>query len=90
MGTFQDKVPLPKNTDMIQVTHGVSPTEIITCINNSRVYHSKPVLMNKATDLYLGTDMEGSYYNGYISDISIYPILVTDAGVQFLNGETYE
>lgn len=89
-GTFQDKVPLPKNTDMIQVTHGISPTEIITCINNGRVYHSKPVLMNKATDLYLGTDMEGSYYNGYISDISIYPILVTDAEVQFLNGETYE
>ena len=89
IGTLQDENYLP-DTNMIQITTAIDTSTMLTVVNDESSIKSHSVPFNTATDIYLGTDTEGKYYNGYIADLSIYPIRVTETEAQFLNGEDYE
>lgn len=89
ISTLQDEINLP-DTDMIQFTTGIDKTNMITRVNSTLSVKSHTAPYNTATHIYLGTDGEGNYYNGYIADLTIYPIRVDEMEAQFLNGEDYE
>ena len=89
IGTLQDETFIP-DINMLQVTTAIDTSTMVTVVNDKSSIKSHSVPFNTATDIYLGTDTEGNYYNGYVADLSIYPIRVTETEAQFLNGEDYE
>lgn len=74
-----------------KLTTGIGPKMIRTGINDTIRSEKTPEAYNVGTKLIVGTDRTGKHYEGYVRDVTIYPSVVSEAQVKFLNGaELYE
>ena len=78
----------PTTIKFCQLSHGVGDEHIITLYNDTSVLKTDtPDEWDAGSYLYLGTDAQGNYLNGYIRHLLMYPIQVTELQAIFLNGE---
>ena len=74
-----------------KLTTGIGPKTIRTGCNDAIRSEKTPEAYNVGTKLVFGSDSTGKHYEGYVRDVTIYPCVVSEAQVKFLNGaELYE
>ena len=84
---YQDIFPASNNV-YCQLTHGIDKEQIVSRYNDNMVLRSEtPSEWDAGTNMYLGCDQNGNYLEGYLRNLTLYPVRVTGDQSIFLNGE---
>lgn len=71
----------------LKVTASIGTSNIVNDCNKSTYTESTPEVYNVGSNLIFGSDGKGTFYEGYVRDIAIYPCEVTEQQAKFLDGE---
>ena len=80
-----------QDSDYCKVTACIGESNIVDGCNTSTHSEATPEVYNVGSILIFGSDGKGTFYEGYVRDITVYPCEVTEQQALFLDGEeTYE
>lgn len=85
---YQDLLQYTQESECILV-HAINQDKILSRLNSELLEGTAPASWSKGSQFNLGWDPNGTYLNGYVKAVTIYPYKVSDDESAFLVGELH-